>query len=95
MFTIPMFFVISTFLSMSSNQNHSPLTMSLDPYIKTVTVVGGAPDTSNIIQTYKKLIDNVNGMHSSQEIDSNMNDFILQRVSKSLKIQDSSLTQPI
>ncbi|XP_039428807.1 phospholipid-transporting ATPase ABCA3-like [Culex pipiens pallens] len=84
MFTIPIFFVISTFLSMSSNQNHSPLTMSLDPYVKTVTVVGGTPDTSKIVQTYMKLIDNVNGMHSSKEIDSNMNDFILQRSADSI-----------
>lgn len=81
---IPIFFVVMTFVivrSISRDQDLPPLTMSLEPYKETVTVVEGTPDTFGRVQAFEKLFEKINGEHRLDVITTDMNDYILKRVS--------------
>lgn len=81
---IPIFFVVMTFVivrSISRDQDLPPLTMSLEPYKETVTVVGGTPATSSRVQAFEKLFEKISGDHRLDVITTDMNDYILKRVS--------------
>ncbi|KAL9700794.1 hypothetical protein quinque_004235 [Culex quinquefasciatus] len=84
---IPIFFVVMTFVivrSISRDQDLPPLTMSLEPYKETVTVVGGTPATSSRVQAFEKLFEKISGDHRLDVITTDMNDYILKRSVESI-----------
>ncbi|XP_058837017.1 phospholipid-transporting ATPase ABCA3-like [Topomyia yanbarensis] len=83
---IPVLFVVLTFVmtrGIASNKDLPPLTMTIEAYKQTVTVLEGSSVDLNVL-AYQKLFENIGGSHRLDTITMPMNDYILERSMESI-----------
>ncbi|XP_053686915.1 phospholipid-transporting ATPase ABCA3-like [Sabethes cyaneus] len=83
---IPIFYVAMTFIitrSMAADKDLPPLTMSLNSYKETVTVLEGTPNDPKVL-AYQQQFKQFSGSHRLDTITQPMNDYILERSKESI-----------